>query len=139
MDAQAGYSKTPLARKLGFKPGLSVHIVNAPDYYLDLLEPLPEDLVFSQGIDHKKDLIHYFSMSGDDLAAALPGLRSQLKQNGMLWISWPKKSSGVPSDLDGNGVRTLGLAHGLVDIKVCAVDQTWSGLKFVIPVKNRIK
>ena len=139
MNSQAGYSKTPLAKKLGFKPGFVVQIVQAPDYYFDLFEQLPEDIEFLHEGDRKKDLIHFFTKYGDELSDALPSLRDQLKETGMLWISWPKKSSGVACDIDGNSVRSLGLRYGLVDIKVCAVDNTWSGLKFVIPVKSRSK
>lgn len=139
MKSTSGYSNTPLAKKLGYKPGFSVAILNAPDHYMELLEELPEDLELSKDSKSKKDLIHLFTKEGDQLAVALPKLRNQLKEDGMLWVSWPKKSSGVASDLDGNAIRALGLSHGLVDIKVCAVDDTWSGLKFVIPVRDRGK
>ena len=139
MKTAAGYSKTPLAKKLGYKSGFHIRLVNEPPYYFDLFEHLPEDLRFSDDDKGKKDLIHCFSKNGTELETSLPHLRNQLKEDGMLWISWPKKSSEVASDLDGNAVRSLSLRHGLVDIKVCAIDNTWSGLKFVIPLKERSK
>lgn len=137
MKATAGYSKTPLGKKLGYKSGFRVYLVSPPDYYMALFEDLPEDLEFTHDTKSKKDLIHIFSMEGAVLANALPHLRKQLKENGMLWISWPKKASGIHTDIDEYAVRKLGLDNGLVDIKKCAVDETWSGLKFVIPVRYR--
>ena len=139
MKSQAGYSKTPLAKKLGFKPGSTVLILRAPDHYFYLFDPFPPDVELSKEGDNKKDLIHFFTRQGDELHAALPGLRAQLKETGMLWVSWPKKKSGIQTDVDEYTVRNLGLKNGLVDIKKCAVDETWSGLKFVIPVKDRVK
>lgn len=139
MKSTAGYSNTPLAKKLGYKPGFRVYLVNAPEYYMDLFEDLPDELEFVHDTEIKKDLIHIFSKEADALATALPLLRHQLKENGMLWISWPKKASGVQTDVDEHAVRNLGLKNGLVDIKKCAVDHTWSGLKFVIPVADRKK
>lgn len=133
--ATAGYSGTPLARKLGIKEGFTVWFVNPPDHYFQLFSEFPTNLITQS--TSEKDFIHYFAHSAAQLHNELPGLKTQLKLNGMLWISWPKKSSKIESDLDGNIVRSMGLHIGLVDIKVCAVDQDWSALKFVIPLKDR--
>ncbi len=131
----SGYSKTPLGKKLGIKTGFKVQFVNVPDNYFSLFEDFPTEVdVASQT---NLDFIHYFTDSLATLEADIGDLKTQLGQTGMLWISWPKKASGVPTDLNGNQVRTVGLNAGLVDIKVCAVDATWSGLKFVIPLKDR--
>ena len=137
MNTKADYSKTPLARKLGYKFGFVVQILNAPDYYFDLFDDLPNDINITEDSNIKKDVIHCFADNCATLEALVPGFRRQIKENGMIWLSWPKKSSGVVSDLDGNVVRGIGLKNGWVDNKVCAIDQTWSGLKFVIPVKDR--
>lgn len=139
MNSQAGYSKTPLAKKLGYKPGFVVQTLNAPDYYFDLFVALPSDLVITEDNNIKKDLIHCFAHNCAMLEALVPGFRQQIRTKGMIWLSWPKKSSGVVTDLDGNVVRNIGLKNGWVDIKVCAINSTWSGLKFVIPVKDRIQ
>ena len=139
MNSKADISKTPLARKLGYKPGFVVQTLNAPDYYFDLLKELPNDLVITEDSSIKKDLIHCFANNCATLEALVPGFRRQIRENGMIWLSWPKKSSGVTSDLDGNVVRGIGLKNSLVDVKVCAIDDIWSGLKFVIPVKDRHK
>ena len=135
--ANAGYSGTPLAKKLGLKEGFIYRLINPPPYYFELFEDLPKNLKEEESLDVKKDFIHFFSKSNAELKSEIHSLVNELKQNGCIWISWPKKSSKVITDLDGNQVRQIGLKHGLVDIKVCAIDSTWSGLKFVIPVKDR--
>ena len=132
-----GYSGTPLGRKLGLKNGFKIKLVNVPDYYFDLFPDLPEDLLPIDDSQVKKDFIHYFARNISQLNQDISSLANELEQNGMLWISWPKKSSKLETDLNGNLVRESGLQNGLVDIKVCAIDEIWSGLKFVIPVKNR--
>ena len=133
----AGYSKRPLAAKLGMKAGTRICLVDAPDDYLELLAPLPADLTLSTTLRGAKDFIQIFTSSARALERRLPAAKKALEKDGMLWISWPKQSSGVETDLDGNVVRRLGLAIGLVDIKVCAVDETWSGLKFVYRKSDR--
>ncbi len=133
----AGYSETPLARKLGIKSGFNIWIVNQPEGYFDLFSDLPSDLTETADPKVKKDFIHYFTKSAAELERNIRQLKKELVSNGMIWISWPKKSAKVETDLDGNVVREIGLKAGLVDIKVCAVNEIWSGLKFVIPKKDR--
>ena len=133
----AGYSGTPLAKKLGIKPGFKISVMNPPNGYFDLFSDLPKDLEWINDPTILKDIIHYFSESQDQLEQDIISLRKELQQHGAIWISWPKKTSKMPTDLDGNIVREIGLSNGLVDIKVCAVNEIWSGLKFVIPVKER--
>ena len=133
----AGYSGTPLAKKLGIKPGMRVVALGAPDDYAGLLAPLPDDVVLTNELTADEAFVHLFGKERSVLEAALPAARKALRTDGMVWLSWPKKASGVATDLDGNIVRGLGLDAGLVDIKVCAVDATWSGLKFVYRKKDR--
>ena len=135
----AGYSGTPLAKKLGIKEGFLIQIVNAPVHYPDLFSDFPSEVQEDPEPAIRKDFIHIFSKSREELGNLLPSLKNSIKQNGMIWISWPKKTSRIKTDLNGNVIREIGLKNGLVDIKVCAVDETWSGLKFVIPVKDRGK
>ena len=135
--ATTGYSGTPLAKKLGIKNGFKVKFINPPDDYFSLFTDLPDDLIEIASTNTKKDFIHYFTTSVAELEKQIKQLKAEIEQNGMIWISWPKKSAKVETDLDGNIVRETGLNSGLVDIKVCAVSEIWSGLKFVIPVKDR--
>jgi len=132
-----GYSGTPLAKKLGFKEGFKVRIANQPDYYFDLLEDLPKIIEFSNEKKSKKDFIHYFAMQARDLEKDIVALKNEIVANGIIWISWPKKSSKIVTDITEDTIRNLALKSGLVDVKVCAVDEVWSGLKLVIPVKDR--
>ena len=132
----AGYSSTPLAKKLGIKPGFKMRLINAPDYYFKLFTDFPTDVTIINN-SSKVDLIHYFVKEGKQLQKDINKLKNAIKQNGMIWISWPKKSSKVETDVTEDVVRIIALQNGLVDIKVCAVDETWSGLKLVIPVKDR--
>ncbi|GGI55768.1 DUF3052 domain-containing protein [Winogradskyella haliclonae] len=134
----SGYSGTPLAKKLGIKNGFKIKIVNEPEGYFELFLDLPEDLKKIADIKTKKDFIHFFTKNASQLDNAIKELKQEMEQNGMLWISWPKKASKVETDLNGNIVREIGLKNGLVDIKVCAINDVWSGLKFVIPVKDRV-
>lgn len=136
-SSQHGYSGTPLGKKLGLKPGHRLYTVNAPTDYWSWLEPLPEDLKILKRPARNLDFVHLFVVKEKEFKRRLASLKHNLAKTGMIWVSWPKKSSGVATDLDGNQVRKIGLDAGLVDIKVCAVDETWSGLKFVIPVKQR--
>jgi len=137
MVKTAGYSGTPLAKKLGIKEGYKVSVINAPKDYYSLFSDLPGDLEWIENRDVKKNLIHYFTDDRSQLESEIKLLKNEIHSNGIIWISWPKKASKVPTDLDGNKVRAIGLENGLVDIKVCAVSEIWSGLKFVIPVKDR--
>jgi len=132
-----GYSGTPLAKKLGIKENFKVRIINAPDYYFDLFSDLPSTITIVKDNKSKKDFIHFFALNAAVLEKEIVNLKNQLEQNGALWISWYKKSAKIPTDLTDVVVRAIALANGLVDVKVCAVDEVWSGLKLVIPVKDR--
>ncbi len=133
----AGYSGTPLAKKLGIKPGFRVFVDNAPSNYLELLEPLPDDVTFVEKLESDLDLIHVFTDNAKELDKKLKRYLKKIKSNGTIWVSWPKKASKVPTDITEDVVRKLALATVLVDVKVCAVDDVWSGLKLVIRVEER--
>jgi hypothetical protein len=133
----AGYSKRPLPVKLGLKTGMKVAILHAPDDYGEWLQPLPTGVAVSSRLGGKKDFIQAFFDSKKALQRRMPALKKGLAKDGMLWVSWPKKASGVVTDLNGNVVRNMGLDTGLVDIKVCAVTDVWSGLKFVYRKADR--
>jgi hypothetical protein len=134
-----GYSGTPLAKKLGIKEGYSVRLVQQPEDYFSFFRYFPEEINFVKNSTEPVHFIHYFPKDADTLQLELPALSKQLIQDGMIWISWPKRSAGNQTDLSGNTIRQIGLRNGLVDIKVCAVNEVWSALKFVIPVKDRVK
>lgn len=134
-----GYSSTPLAKKLGIKEGFKIRLVDQPDYYFDLFTDLPATLSIMKDKKSKKNLIHYFTKSAAGLRKDIIALRNEIEPNGMIWISWPKKASKIATDITEDTIRELALTHGLVDIKVCAVDEVWSGLKLVIPVKDRAR
>lgn len=136
-EQTAGYSGTPLAKKLGIKDGFHISLINAPEYYMDLFTDLPANLYFEDKKSDKVDFIHFFTKSKDEYMNLLPELKDQIKSNGMIWVSWPKKASKVVTDITEDIIRNFAIKSGLVDIKVCAVDDTWSGLKLVIPVKDR--
>lgn len=131
-SATAGYSGTPLAKKLGLKAAQRVVLVNAPDRYDELLQPLPPDLRFVKRADAEVDLVQLFCTERDELAKHLAALRKTLKPDASLWVSWPKKSSKVPTSITEDTVRELALPLGFVDVKVCAVTEVWSGLKLVV-------
>lgn len=133
----AGYSGTPLVRKLGIRAGMVCAVLDPPEHYWDLLVDLPDDLTMVDVPEPETDFVHLFAREYKDLAARLRRLRGMISQDGMIWVSWPKKASGVQTDLTGDVVREAGLSAGLVDVKVCAVDEVWSGLKFVIPKADR--
>ena len=133
----AGYSGTPLVKKLGIKPGFRVFVDNAPDTYRQILDPLPADVTFLDKLDADLDMIHLFADEAKALAAKLKRCWKKLKPAGILWVSWPKKASKVPTDITEDTIRDLALPMGLVDVKVCAVDEIWSGLKLVIRLENR--
>jgi hypothetical protein len=133
----AGYSKTPLAQKLGIKPGSKVSALNAPAGYRKLLLPLPAGVTFTDKAAAGAAFVHLFVTERRVLEKELNRLRKRLDDAGVLWISWPKKSSGVPSDITEDVIREVCLPLGLVDVKVCAVDDTWSGLKLMIRREER--
>ncbi len=139
VNITSGYSGTPLAKKLGFKPGIKVRLVHHPEEYRSYFQHFPDDIKLIDSNTELVHFIHYFAKEEETLHRDLPPLIKQLQQDGMIWISWPKKSAKIQTDLTGNIVRQIGLRQGLVDIKVCAINETWSALKFVIPVKNRVK
>ncbi|WCT10270.1 DUF3052 domain-containing protein [Mucilaginibacter jinjuensis] len=134
----AGYSATPLAKKLGIKDGFQINLINAPDYYFSLFTDLPANLSINTIGDRELDFVHFFTKQRDEYEQQLPLIKAAIRQNGMIWVSWPKKASKVPTDITEDIIHNYGLQIGLVDIKVCAVDEVWSGLKLVIPVKDRV-
>jgi len=119
------------------KQGMRVLVHNAPPHFLDLLAPLPPAIDVIKTTRTKVDLLHIFCETREEYLTSLKKYRALMKEDGMLWISWPKKSSGRGSDLDENIIRDAALANGLVDVKVCAVDAVWSALKLVIPLAQR--
>jgi hypothetical protein len=127
----AGYSKRPLADKLGIKPGSKVVALGAPPHYAQLLEPLPDRASISTRMTRSVRFVHQFVTQRSELERAFPSIDAALVDDGTAWISWPKRASGMATDLTEDVVRAVGLPLGLVDVKVCAVDETWSGLKFV--------
>jgi Protein of unknown function (DUF3052) len=132
VSAAAGYSGTPLAKKLGFKPGFAAAYVSAPDGFDDLLGDLPDGVTVRRRLRGPLDLIVCFVTARRDLEKRLTQLRAALAPDGMLWIAWPKRASGVQTDMTEDVVREVALPTGLVDTKVAAIDQTWSGLRLVI-------
>jgi hypothetical protein len=135
----AGYSGTPLVKKLGIKEGFRVALVGAPDGFRGELEGLPGGVSFVTSVQTQLDLVLFFARTRSELTSNFSRLAARLNPTGMLWIAWPKKASGVTTDLSDAVVREIGLDAGLVDVKVCAVNEVWSGLKFVIRVKDRPK
>lgn len=133
----AGYSKTKLIDKLGIKSGNLMYVLNPPDDYFQLLGKLPDELSVSKKLLDNLDFIHFFAKEKMLLEENFSVLKKHLSKNGSLWISWPKGASKVHTDLNENIVREIGLREGLVDVKVCAIDDIWSGLKFVYRVKDR--
>jgi hypothetical protein len=137
----AGYSGTLLVQKLGIKAAQRVALLNAPPGFADTLAPLPGDVSLHSDLRGRApfDLLLFFTHERSELARSFPRLADRLTPAGGLWIAWPKKASGVPTDLTENEVRAVGLAVGLVDNKVCAIDDTWSGLRFVFRLVDRPK
>jgi hypothetical protein len=133
----AGYSGTPLAQKLGIKAGEKVATIGAPAGYRKLLSPLPEKVSFTGEIKNGAMFVHLFVSDRKTMERELKRLRKLMADTGVLWVSWPKKSSGVTTDVTEDVIREVALPLGFVDIKVCAVDETWSGLKLVIRRENR--
>ena len=133
----AGYSGKPLVAKLGIKPDTRIAILNAPKGYDRVLGKLPPRVTRRPSIVGPLDFVQFFTKETRELERRFAGLARSLAPAGMLWISWPKKASGVATDLTEDVIRAIGLAHGLVDVKVAAVDEVWSGLKFVRRLKDR--
>jgi hypothetical protein len=133
----AGYSGTPLLKKLGIKPGMRTAILHAPTSYARTLGPLPKGVEAARALKGPLDFVHFFTLRKADLESHVGQLVRALAPAGMLWVSWPKKAAKVETDLTESVVRDIGLAAGVVDVKVCAVDDTWSGLKFVRRLKDR--
>ncbi len=133
----AGYSATPLAQKLGIKPGATLLAIKAPANYRKLLGPSSKKIRFTNRAGRNENLIHLFADRRRFLEEKLGRLRPALADTGVLWVSWPKKSSGVSTDVTEDVVRTVALPLGLVDVKVCAVDEIWSGLKLMVRREQR--
>ncbi len=133
----AGYSETPLVKKLGIKEGSRIAFIGNPRGLLKELGPLPPGVTVAAGSQKPLDLILLFVKGRSELKEQFAALAHKLTPSGMLWIAWPKKASGVFTDLSFEVVQRVGLEAGLVDTKICAIDAVWSGLKFVIRLKNR--
>ncbi len=144
----AGYSGTPLAKKLGIKAGSRVLVLNAPGNYDELLGELPEDVEVSCEGERARlaaarvsaslaDIVHLFTNSQDELMRELARLRNTIRQDAAIWVSWYKKAAKLPTEITEDTIREVALPIGLVDVKVCAVDEKWSGLKVVIRKENR--
>jgi Protein of unknown function (DUF3052) len=135
--ALSGYSGTPLPQKLGVKPGARLALLGAPDQAGALLEPLPDGVAVTRRATAGQDVIVFFTTARADLVRRLPSLRRAMKPAGALWVAWPKRASKVATDMTEDVVREVALPTGLVDVKVCAIDETWSGLKLVVRLSER--
>jgi hypothetical protein len=139
MKKAAGYSKRSLVDKLGIKPGSRVAFSNEPRQYLNRLGVSTREVEIAGGRARNLDFLHVFVTDRRQLAAAFPRAKLRIKRDGVLWVSWPKLTSSLARDLSENVVREIGLANGLVDVKVAAIDEDWSGLKFVYRLRDRPK
>ena len=135
----AGYSGTPLPRKLGIGEGFLVCALHAPKGYRALITPLPRAVCINSTVNDRADLVHLFVSRRDVLQKDLADLRGKLRPEAPIWVSWPKKSAKVPTDITEDTVREVALPLGYVDVKVCAVDEVWSGLKLVVRKELRSK
>ena len=135
----AGYSGTPLIKKLGIKPDDKIILRNQPVHYLDWISPLPAGVKVAQKSTADVDFIHLFVVERKIFEKEFNMLKKSLKKDGMMWVSWPKKSSGMPTTVTENVIRELALPLGFVDVKVCAVSEIWSGLKLVVRKELRKK
>ena len=133
----AGYSGTPLARKLGIAAGDEVFLIGAPKDYREIVAPLPDGVRLVSQMGKATDVVHVFAAERAKLEKAIQTALTKMKPDGVIWASWPKKSSKVQTDITEDTVREIALPLGLVDVKVCAVDDVWSGLKLVIRRENR--
>lgn len=138
-DPPTGYSGTPLWKKLGIKPGATVTMVRAPRGYRAVLAGVPDGVTFTTKIEAPVEFSHVFVRTEAELALYVFAFRDALAPDGVLWVSWPKKASGVETDVTEDRIRDVALPMGLVDVKVCAVDATWSAIKLVLRVANRPK
>jgi hypothetical protein len=136
-NTMSGYSEKTLLQKLGIKPGMRIVALGAPGSYATLLGDLPPGTRIHSRLSSTSQFIHRFVSRREELQADFGRLARSLADDGALWISWPKKTSGIATDLNENLIRDMGLPLGLVDVKVCAIDEVWSGLKFVWRVENR--
>ena len=133
----AGYSGRSLPQKLGIEPGLSVVTIHAPTNYRRLLGAIPEGVTFSDRLKPESSFVHVFIKRRSELEKKLSILREKMADTGTVWVSWPKRSSGVSTDVTEDVVRAVALPLGFVDVKVCAIDETWSGLKLMVRRENR--
>jgi hypothetical protein len=133
----AGYSGTPLSKKLGIAASTTLCVLHAPEHYDGLLGPLPAGTRRVAAVSGRVTLVHAFLTSRSTMARLLQRLRPQIRPDAAVWVSWPKKASGVPTDITENTIRDVALPLGFVDVKVCAVDEVWSGLKLVIRRSER--
>ncbi len=133
----AGYSATPLPQKLGIRPSSRVYTVDAPKNYQALIAPLPPHAIVVDAFDETVDIAHAFVTRKSTLVRFLTAAQKTMRRDAAIWVSWPKKAAGVTTDITEDTIRQVALPLGLVDVKVCAVDETWSGLKLVIRKENR--
>ncbi len=133
-----GYAGTPLSKKLGIKDGFLVVTINAPDNYAELVAPIPDSVSIIDRAAAGADLIHLFTNGRVELFGKLAECVRLIKQDGSIWVSWYKKAAKLPTEITEDTVRVAAFPFGLVDVKVCAVDEKWSGLKLVIRKENRV-
>ena len=133
----SGYSGTALAKKLGIKPGCKLFVADPPENYAELVAPLPEGVEFTSRLHADTDVVHVFTTRRTKLVNALRSTLANIKPDGAIWVSWPKKASKMETDITEDTIREVALPMGLVDIKVCAVDHIWSGLKLVLRKEKR--
>ena len=134
----AGYSGTQLPKKLGIKEGMTVVLIDPPSNYRELVEPLPKGVSVSESSSKDADIVHLFTNSRHGLFRGIDDARRAIKQDGAIWVSWYKRAAKLPTEITEDTIREAALPLGLVDVKVCAVDEKWSGLKLVIRKENRI-
>jgi hypothetical protein len=139
MAGSSGYSGTPLAKKLGFAPGLSIAVLGAPPEYDDWVAPLPEGTRLTRRLPKVPVAVHLFVSARADLTRRLESLRASIDPGGYVWVSWPKKSAKVATDITEDVIRSVALPMGWVDVKVCAVSEVWSGLKLMIRRSERAR
>jgi hypothetical protein len=130
--ASAGYSGTPLPQKLGIKPGMTLHVIDAPMDYAALIAPMGGKVAFATRLSKDVEVLHAFVTKRERLQEVLDRARAGLESDAIVWVSWPKKAAGLASEVTEDTVRDMALPLGFVDVKVCAVDDTWSGLKLVV-------
>jgi len=134
----AGYSGKPLVTKLGIKPFFNIFIINAPPDYKSIVHDIPESVIILTAWKKNINLVHIFSIDKSEMIKSINKAKNHITQNGMIWVSWPKKSSKLLTDITEDTIRNIALSIDLVDIKVCAIDDCWSGLKLVIRKEKRI-